>query len=66
MGMDLSLKRTALTYNLPTIHRTVDHLGNITTEQQKLKTSIELENIEDVSSPKGRSWTPISYAIAKL
>ena len=44
----------------------MDHFEDILTEQQKLLRLIELENIEDLASPKGRSLITISYALAKL
>ena len=57
--MEVSLTPTPLSYDSPIAHRMLDHLADISTEQQKLLTSIGLEDIVDIASPKGRSWTPI-------
>ena len=63
IGMEISLTLTPLSYDSPPTHRILEHLEEILMDQRKLLTSIGLENVETLGLPKGRSWTPLPYAL---
>ena len=65
--IEINLNTQVLTpESIPLTHNIIDHLDNITTDQQRLLTEIGIAHIEDLASPTGRNWIPIAYAQPKL